>query len=451
MDSDDLGRLRFRRSLTLGLMVAGYAGYYVCRSNLPVTQLMISDDLAARGVGHDAARLGLGAALSLGTLAYAIGKPFAGPLADFRGGRVGFLGGMLGSIACTVAFAMGGSLPAFTAIWIGNRLAQSFGWAGTIKVVSRWFGPARYGSAMGILSLSYLFGDAAARYVMGRLIALGLGWRGIFLASAGLLAVLFAINAAFLRESPADLGLVEPDAGAESVYGRRGDVPRAHGILSLLAPLLASPAFWLVCLLSLGLTLLREAFNSWTPTYFSEGLGLSRADAAGASALFPFCGGVSVLIAGFLGDRLGRAGRAAIILGGLALAGVGLVALGMADFGGSPRGPIALVAAIAFCLLGPYSYLAGAISLDLGGKHGGATASGFVDSAGYLGGALAGWGLARASLAVGWRGVFVILAGVAWATAGVALIYLLAQRRARLHRPKGTVPDHENDSEFAPL
>ena len=372
MDKDGSGRVKFRRSLTLGLLVVGYAGYYVCRSDLPVTQLMIADDLAARGVGHDEARLGLGTALSLGTLAYALGKPFAGPLADFRGGRAGFLGGMVGSIACTVAFASGGSLPAFTAIWAGNRLAQSLGWAGMIKVVSRWFGPRQYGSAMGIVSLSFLFGDAAARYVMGRLIGLGFGWRGIFLASAGVLAALWAINAAFLRESPAEVGLPEPDAGAESVYGEHGDDPRARGLRHLLAPLLASPAFWLVCGLSLGLTLLREAFNSWTPTYFAEGLGLSRADAAGASALFPFCGGLSVLLAGFLGDRLGRAGRAAIILVGLAFAGLGLAALGLGDFGGSPAGPIALVAGVAFCLLGPYSYLAGAISLDLGGKQGGA-------------------------------------------------------------------------------
>jgi OPA family glycerol-3-phosphate transporter-like MFS transporter len=436
MESESPRRLIYRRSVTLGLLVAGYAGYYVCRSNLPVTQLMIGDDLAARGVGAEAARLGLGAALSLGTLAYAFGKPFAGPLADFRGGRAGFLGGMLGSIVCTVAFAMSGTLPSFTAIWVGNRIVQSMGWAGMVKVVSRWFGPARYGSAMGIVSLSFLFGDALARYAMGRLIALGLGWRAIFLASAGVLAGLLAINGLFLRESPSEIGLPEPDAGADSVYGKLGDDPRARGLRSLLGPLVRSPAFWLVCALSLGLTLLREAFNSWTPTYFAEGLGLSRADAAGASALFPLFGGVSVLLAGFLGDRLGRSGRAWIILVGLALAGLGLLALGLGDFAGSPRGPIALVAAVAFCLLGPYSYLAGAISLDLGGKQGGATASGFVDSAGYLGGALAGWGVARVSLAFGWRGVFVILAGIAWASAAVASIHLLAQRRASPPRRK---------------
>jgi hypothetical protein len=37
---------------------------------------------------------------------------------------------------------------------------------------------------MGFISLSYLFGDAAARGFMGWLIGHGLGWRGVFLACA---------------------------------------------------------------------------------------------------------------------------------------------------------------------------------------------------------------------------------------------------------------------------
>ncbi|WP_168222091.1 phosphonate degradation HD-domain oxygenase [Aquisphaera giovannonii] len=441
---DGTPSLTIRRSLTLGLLIAGYTGYYACRSNLSVAQTMIIQDLGAAGVSAEAAKLGLGAAISLGILAYALGKPFAGPLADFFGGRAGFLGGMAGSIACTVAFAMSGTLPAFTAIWAGNRLVQSFGWAGAIKVVSRWFPPSRYGTAMGLLSLSFLFGDAAARLAMGRLIDLGFGWRGIFLASAGILSGLLVINGLWLRESPAELGLPEPDAGDASVYGKGGDRPRASGLRKLLVPLLRSPSFWLVCGLSLGLTLLRESFNAWSPTYFAESLGLSRADAARASSLFPLFGGISVLLAGYLGDRLGRAGRGAVILAGLSLAGLGLLALGMGDFGRSQRIPIALVAAVAFCLLGPYSYLAGAISLDLGGKHGGATASGFVDAAGYLGGALAGWGLARTSIDFGWRGVFLALAVVAWASAAVAMIYLLAQRRAEL-RTEDTAVDMNHE------
>ena len=70
------------------------------------------------------------------------------------------------------------------------------------------------------------------------------------------------------------------------------------GLGAILGPLLGSFPFWLVCLLSLGTTLLRETFNFWTPTYFVQFVGLSNSEAAGRSALFPLLGGVSVVLGG---------------------------------------------------------------------------------------------------------------------------------------------------------
>ena len=43
-------RLKFRQSMTVGLLVAGYAGYYLCRSNLSATMPAISEDMVARGI-----------------------------------------------------------------------------------------------------------------------------------------------------------------------------------------------------------------------------------------------------------------------------------------------------------------------------------------------------------------------------------------------------------------
>jgi len=87
------------------------------------------------------------------------------------------------------------------------------------------------------------------------------------------------------------------------------------------------------------------------------------------------------------------------------------------------------VAAVAFLILGPYSYLAGAIALDFGGKQGSATASGFIDGVGYLGGVLAGNTVAHVSVAYGWKGAFTSLAVVAWLSSLAAAAYLLHQSR----------------------
>ncbi len=160
-------------------------------------------------------------------------------------------------------------------------------------------------------------------------------------------------------------------------------------------------------------------------------MGLEPGDAAGKSALFPFFGGVSVILAGYLGDRLGRGGRAAIILGGIVLCGLALALLGAASFAGRPLEALTLVAAVGFLLIGPYSYMAGAISLDFGGKRGGATACGIIDGVGYLfGGVLAGNLIAGLSDRIGWQGVFRMLACVAGVTALVAAWFLVDQVRS---------------------
>ncbi|MBV8842369.1 MAG: MFS transporter [Bryobacterales bacterium] len=406
-------RMVRRQALTIGLLVSGYAGYYFCRSNLSVTIPLLIADLARRGMAPDAARVMLGSMASFGVLAYAIGKFPSGGLADFLGGRRNFLFGMAGSIAFTVLFAFSGALPIFTLAWMGNRLVQSLGWAGMVNIASKWFSFRRYGTVMAIISLSYLFGDALARQFMALLIEHGLGWRGVFLSTAAVLGALLIASLFLLRESPADIGEPEPPANPFNLFTNLNDGEKQKSLRALLSPFLSSGVFWLACGLSLGTTILRETFGLWTPTYFAQSAGMSVAEAAAKSALFPLAGGVSVILCGWMSDRLGRGGRAGVLLGGLLLSAVALLALGLGAAAGSTFRPVALVAIIAFLIIGPYSFLGGAIALDFGGKQGSGTASGIIDGVGYLGGVLSGDSMARISIAYGWNGAFLVLAGVA--------------------------------------
>jgi len=92
--------------LTVALMVIGYAGYYLCRSDLSVALPLLIDDMGKRGIPPAVATVSLGTIASLGVLAYAIGKFPSGWLADFLGGRRNFLFGMGGSILFTVLFGL---------------------------------------------------------------------------------------------------------------------------------------------------------------------------------------------------------------------------------------------------------------------------------------------------------------------------------------------------------
>ena len=424
--------------LTISLLVLGYSGYYFCRSDFSVALPLLKHDLAQHGISVNVATVRLGSIASAGVLAYAIGKFICGSLADLFGGRRSFLAGMAGSILFTILFALGGGFPIFTLAWIGNRLFQSSGWVGLVKVSSRWFSYSIYGTVMAVISLSYLFGDAASREIMALLLSAGMGWRGLFFTGAASLAVLFLANLLLLRETPQERNLPAPQINPLNVYADRDDkaIPGKASLRAILRPLLASKFFWMVCGLSLGTTLLRETFNLWTPTYFADFVGLSTADAASRSALFPLFGGVSVLVAGWMSDRLGLNGRSLVLFGGLTAGAICLFFLAQIPGHGSVWLPVILVALIGFLLLGPYSYLAGAMSMDFGAETGAATAAGIIDGVGYLAGVLSGDTMARITVQYGWRNAFLALAVICSLTAAIAFILAISQRkaaRARLH------------------
>jgi sugar phosphate permease len=178
--------------------------------------------------------------------------------------------------------------------------------------------------------------------------------------------------------------------------------------------------------------MVRETFNTWTPVYLRDFLGYGVSRAAVVSAIFPGVGALSVLLAGWASDRLGRNCRALLLALGLAATAVALAILtSLRPASAGVVLPVAMIGVVAFCLLGPYAFLPGAFALDFGGKQAGAAASGLVDGTGYLGGVLAGTVMARLSVRFGWAGVFVTLAGVsALAALGAAYLWRLNARAA---------------------
>src|SRR5262245_8620595 len=209
----DARRVRLWRAVTGGVLLVGYAGYYVCRSNLSVAAPRLLAEFGDRGLDKAA----LGIVSSAGVFAYAVGKFVNGAAADLIGGRRMFLGGMVGSIAATLAFGGSGGVAAFVVFWAINRFVQSMGWGALVKIASHWYAAERYGAVMGVLSLSYLFGDAAGRLWLGTLVAHGAGWRAVFVASAATLAAIAVVCAALLRDSPRSLGFAEPPVSARNV------------------------------------------------------------------------------------------------------------------------------------------------------------------------------------------------------------------------------------------
>ena len=103
--------------------------------------------------------------------------------------------------------------------------------------------------------------------------------------------------------------------------------------------------------------------------------------------------------------------------------------LTMIHEGASPRTAMLILGAIGAMILGPYSFLAGAIALDYGGKKGSATVAGWVDGVGYLGGILAGQPLAKIVEKSGWPYALQTLTGVAAGAFLISLIFVFSSHR----------------------
>ena len=412
---------RWQRN-TLLTLFTGYAGYYVCRSNLSVATPLILDEF------EGFTKEDIGVIASTGVLVYALGKISNGLLADFFGGRTLFLLGMVGSVVATVLFGLGSGLVVFATLWMLNRYFQSMGWVSLVKTASRWFPVRRHATVMGILSMSYLIGDAITRLYLGEAIHAGFGWRELFFLSAATLAVMSAVVFFTLKPSPASVGVEEPQANPRNVFGEKGNQTKPENLTDLLRPLLRSRTFWLMCTISFGLTLIRETFTFWTPTFLNEVTGLGAGEAAVNSLLFPLVGAGSALLAGLLSDRLG--GRhGLILLPALVMLVVALGALVLVPLAGRPALALVLISAVSFFLIGPYTLLAGVMSLDLGGKKGSSTTAGLVDSAGYLGAVLSGILVGSLAHRYGWSAAFGFLAVVGVLTAAVSLYYWIHHDR----------------------
>ena len=392
------------------LLAVGYSGFYLCRSSFSVGKPLLLEAFP------DLNKAKLGFIASVGTLLYAIGKLIHGPLADKIGGKPLFLYGMIGAIGFSFLFGLGGP-PLFVLAWAGNRFVQSSGWPGMVRIVSEWSPRKIYGRVMAFVSLSYLFGDFASRLLLGYWVNQKVGWSGLFTYSAIGLILIFIPVVFLLQEKPGQPP--EPLVPEAISSGPKTSI-------------FMRPDFWMVCILSFAFTLLRETFNEWTPTYLNEFAKMSKGDAGQASSIFPLLGGISVLMMGFFGDRVARSDspsyRLKLIPIGLIFSGLLMTILALVP-GLSPFTIVFLVGAVAFALIGPYSLLAGATSLDFGGSANAATASGWIDGIGYFGGIVSGLGIGEIAQKWGWSAAIGSLAALCFVAAIALAISLNVQTK----------------------
>jgi sugar phosphate permease len=404
----------------IGALVFGYVGIYLCRKNLAVAVPLLQD-------AYGANKEQVGRIASMGTLAYAVGKFVTGPLVDRVGARRGFLMslGAVAVLGAAGAFAPG--LGVLTLFYALNRFAGSAAWGAMVKLVPSWFRPARTGTVMAVLSLSYVAGGALATLLARQVLTLGGGWRAVMGVPALVLVAIAIACAGFVRVGPR---VPAAEHSAVSVEPQSIVEPQTIGRWSAVVELLRRPQFLVVCALSFTLTLMRESFNTWSVDFLiSVQSGVKSIPTAALQSIgFDLAGAVSILGAGWAYDRVSPARRRWAMAATLAaLAGVLAVLPRVAA--AAPLAGALLVGLVGLLVYGPYSLLAGALAVETGGARLAATSAGIIDGVGYIAGALAGTVLGRMLDAGGYGLGFGGLA-VMTATAAVLALGLRSSRQS---------------------
>jgi sugar phosphate permease len=399
-----------RPALWLGTLILGYIGVYLCRKNFSVALPMIQAELGV-------SRAELGMVASLSTIAYAAGKFIFGPVIDRVGGRVCFLG----SLVLVAGFALAGgvapSLGLLTLVYSANRFAGSASWGSMVKLLPGWFSARGLPLAMAWLSLSFVFGGVFAVLLAGQIAEWsGNNWRWVMAGPAFVLMVILVW-----------CWWVLPSGTVQAQADTRQGISEGFRLRQL-PELLRLRQFWVVCALSFALTLLRETFNVWTVDFFKSegGAEMSNRMAAFLSTPFDACGAAGIVVLGWLFGRIGPRGRMRLLCGMLVAVAVLLVLMPVLSRWGLWSVSLA-IGAIGFLAYGPYSLLAGILSVEIRGPAYVATVAGVVDGVGYVAGFMTGHTFGLILDHGGYRLGFQFLAGLSMISA-VLCLFLYARK-----------------------
>jgi len=395
--SPSLSRRAARTVVGLGF---GYVGVYLCRKNLSVAVPLLT-----RAFGATKGEVGRIASVS--TAAYAVGKLTLGPVVDRFGGRRSFLVALSAVALFSATGALAPSLGLLAVAYSANRFCGAGGWPAMMKIVPTWFARDR-GAVVGALSVSYALGGAVAALLARQVLAAGGGWRAILAVPSVVLVAIALGAAAVVRDGP--------------LRAHEGSSRQAVKRVAWRA-LLRVPRFRIVCALSFTLTLMREAFNTWSVDFLAS-LRAADAHSVGLAALestsFDVAGAVSIVVMGFVYDRTPARARRWLVAAILALLAVVLAVLPGAA-ASSVGAAVWLVGAVGLLVYGPYSLLAGVFAVEAGGLEAAATASGVIDAVGYFAGILSGEALGRVLDFGGYRLGFECLAAITAVSAVLAL------------------------------
>lgn len=357
--------------LILCTLWLAYASFYLGRLNISVALPGLRSE-------YNWTAAQAGAVASAFYWSYLAGLLLNGQLAERLSARISLPIALGVSAAINVLLATQNSVLTVKILWAANGYVQAFAWPLVIKTLALWFPARSRGRAAAAVSTSYILGGAIsvglAGYFAGRA-----GWRSSFLAPAGLM-ILVAVGIAFvLRDQPPE------DLGLTDSKDPRGTMGVSKSIRQTLWQTIRTPRLRLLALSLLFLNLVRYGFLLWAPSFLFEVTHVSITKAAFSSLVFPLAGCAGVVGCGWLSDRMLAGRRAPIAF--VCLVSAGLLTLAYRGSVLSGNGSLGLIVlgVIGAGIFGAHMLIVGVAPMDFAFGKTVASATGFVDSIGYVG------------------------------------------------------------------
>lgn len=390
-----------------GITWLAYTGFYLTRKSFAIAKI----DLARPdGMGFTDGQFATIDLLYL--VSYAAGQFVWGICGDRVGTRRVVLTGLILSVLSAVAMGAS-SLVVFLGIFFCIQgIAQSTGWGPLVKNMGNFFTRKERGRVLGFWCTNYALGGVLAALLAGWA-ADAHGWRFAFWIPAGVLLLIAALFFLFQANRPEDVGLesLEADASPEEKPGK--------GSWKVIGKTIRNPMVLLLGAVYFLIKPIRYLVMFWAPLYINQRLGSGAAEAGILGSMFDIAGPVSVILGGYLSDKVFGTRRIPLCV--IALVLVSGVTFFFDDL---PATRLALglgFFAIGFLLYIPDSLVSAAAAVDFGTRAGASTASGIINGCGsvgaIIGGTMPGW--------IGggnpWGTIFPILAG-ALLLAGILLL-----------------------------
>lgn len=389
--------------LLAALCSAFYAGGYLTRVNFAAVTVGIIEETGWEKTEISSVTTAL-------FIAYGIGQIISGLLGDRLRPDLIMIGGLGVSVLLNFSIVFCRTIPAMTAIWAVNGLAQAMLWPPIVRITAGYCTAKDYEEATVITSWGSAVGTVLV-YLISSLCIKFAGWRTVFFICSGiafLILVCFAVVfPMFVRYAEAN-GISEedlPEAGAKATrpgHNTKNPVPTTLAIISAV-----------ICGSTFLMGVLRDSISTWLPNYVTEVFSIDESAAVLSGVLIPIMTAISYPVTlafyrKFFSDEITCA---ATVYSFSALASVILYFV----YGSIPALSVFLLAFTCTCMHAANYLIIGLVPKRFEKYGRVATASGLFNAFVYAGSAVSIWGIAAIAENAGWHTTTLVWFAVALA------------------------------------